>query len=76
MAGHSPVRPSIVVIRNTSLRPTATATFCFTPEDRGQWPHYTAVPKHPEEFAEFCATMVRRYAPGRADALQPVCAAG
>ena len=44
-----------------------TATFCFTPEDRGQWPHYTAVPKHPEEFAEFCATMVRRYAPGWAD---------
>ena len=48
-----------------------TATFCFTPEDRGMWPHYTAVPKHPEEFAEFCGVMIRRYAPGRADALMP-----
>jgi len=46
-----------------------TATFCFTPEHKGQWAHYTAVPKQPEEFAEFCAAMVRRYAPGRADAL-------
>ncbi len=48
-----------------------TATFCFTPEHKGQWPHYTAVPTHPEEFAEFCAAMVRRYAPGRADAMAP-----
>ncbi len=39
-----------------------TVTFCFTPEDKGTWPHYTAPPKHPEEFAEFCATMLRRYA--------------
>jgi beta-xylosidase len=45
-----------------------TATFCFTPEAEGQWPHYTAVPKHPERFAEFCATMIRRYAPGRVSA--------
>ena len=51
-----------------------TATFCFTPEDRGTWPHYTAVPKHPEEFADFCAAMIRRYAPGRADALLPASA--
>lgn len=42
-----------------------TATFCFTPEDKGIWPHHTAPPKHPEEFAEFCATMIRRYAPGQ-----------
>ncbi len=41
-----------------------TVTFCFTPEEEGEWPHYTAVPKHPERFAEFCATMVRRYARG------------
>ena len=41
-----------------------TATFCFTPEAEGEWAHYTAVPKHPERFAEFCATMVRRYARG------------
>ena len=39
-----------------------TVTFCFTPEDKGIWPHYTAPPKHPEEFAEFCAVMLRRYA--------------
>ncbi len=41
-----------------------TVTFCFTPEEEGQWPHHTAVPKHPERFAEFCATMTRRYARG------------
>ena len=41
-----------------------TVTFCFTPEDKGTWPHYTAPPKHPAEFAEFCAAMLRRYAPG------------
>ena len=49
-----------------------TATFCFTPEHKGQWAHYTAVPSHPEEFAEFCATMIRRYAPGRVDAPAPM----
>ncbi len=46
-----------------------TVTFCFTPEDRGVWPHHTAAPKDPGEFAAFCAAMIRRYAPGRADAL-------
>ncbi len=45
-----------------------TVTFCFTPEDRGTWAHHTAAPKDPHEFAEFCAAMIRRYAPGRADA--------
>ncbi|CAH2599331.1 Beta-xylosidase [Rhodovastum atsumiense] len=45
-----------------------TLTFCFTPEEEGVWPHYTAVPKAPERFAEFCAAMIRRYAPGRAPA--------
>ena len=39
-----------------------TVTFCFTPEDKGIWPHYTAPPKQPAEFAEFCAAMLRRYA--------------
>ncbi|MDQ2803432.1 MAG: beta-xylosidase [Pseudomonadota bacterium] len=39
-----------------------TLTFCFTPEDRGTWPHYTAPPQEPAEFAEFCAAMLRRYA--------------
>lgn len=39
-----------------------TATFCFTPEHRGIAPHHTSAPLVREEFAEFCATMVRRYA--------------
>ena len=39
-----------------------TVTFCFTPEERGIAPHHTSAPKVPEEFAEFCAAMLRRYA--------------
>ncbi|MGE0870187.1 MAG: beta-xylosidase [Kofleriaceae bacterium] len=39
-----------------------TVTFCFTPEDCGIAPHYTSPPRHPEEFAAFCAEMTRRYA--------------
>jgi beta-xylosidase len=39
-----------------------TVTFCFTPEHRGLKPHHTSPPEVPEEFAEFCARMVRRYA--------------
>ena len=38
-----------------------TVTFCFTPEHRGLQPHHTSAPQVPEEFAEFCARMVRRY---------------
>jgi beta-xylosidase len=38
-----------------------TVTFCFTPEHKGTWPHYTAPPKEPAEFAEFCGAMIRRY---------------
>jgi beta-xylosidase len=38
-------------------------TFCFTPESRGVRPHHTSPPRDVEEFAEFCATMTRRYAP-------------
>ncbi|MEH3147123.1 MAG: beta-xylosidase [Methylobacterium frigidaeris] len=45
-----------------------TVTFCFTPEHRGIAPHHTSAPQVPEEFAAFCAAMIRRYAPGRADA--------
>jgi beta-xylosidase len=41
-----------------------TVTFCFTPEDQGTWPHYTAPPRQPEIFAEFCARMIRRYGGG------------
>ena len=40
-----------------------TVTFCFTPEHRGLEPHHTSPPRVAEEFAEFCARMVRRYAP-------------
>jgi beta-xylosidase len=39
-----------------------TVTFCFTPEHRGLAPHYTSPPISNQEFAEFCAAMVRRYA--------------
>jgi beta-xylosidase len=41
-----------------------TLTFCFTPEERGLKPHHTSPPRRPVEFAEFCARMTRRYAPG------------
>jgi beta-xylosidase len=40
-----------------------TLTFCFTPEHRGIQPHHTSPPEVVEEYAEFCARMVRRYAP-------------
>jgi beta-xylosidase len=43
-----------------------TATFCFTPEHRGIAPHHTSAPLVPEEFAEFCASMIDRYCPLRA----------
>ena len=39
-----------------------TLTFCFTPEHCGVRAHHTSPPKNPEEYAEFCATMTRRYA--------------
>jgi beta-xylosidase len=43
-----------------------TITFCFTPEHRGIQPHHTSAPQDVAEFADFCARMVRRYAPGAA----------
>jgi beta-xylosidase len=39
-----------------------TLTFCFTPESRGLRPHHTSPPRCVDEFADFCARMVRRYA--------------
>ena len=49
----------------TALEPfEVTVTFCFTPEHKGVVPHYTSPPRDPREFADFCAAMVRRYAPG------------
>jgi beta-xylosidase len=41
-----------------------TTTFCFTPEHHGIRPHHTSAPQVLEEYAEFCARMVKRYAPG------------
>jgi beta-xylosidase len=40
-----------------------TLTFCFTPEHRGIAPHHSSAPLVKEEFADFCARMVARYAP-------------
>ncbi|MFU0505208.1 glycoside hydrolase 5 family protein [Pseudaminobacter sp. NGMCC 1.201702] len=45
-----------------------TVTFCFTPEHRGLMPHHTSPPLVPEEFAQFCAEMIRRYAGSGLDA--------
>jgi beta-xylosidase len=39
-----------------------TVTFCFTPEHRGIAPHHTSAPLVCEEFADFCASMIDRYA--------------
>jgi beta-xylosidase len=39
-----------------------TVTYCFTPEHRGIAPHHSSPPQVPEEFADFCAAMTRRYA--------------
>ena len=39
-----------------------TLTFCFTPESKGIKPHHTSAPRDIEEYAEYCARMVRRYA--------------
>ena len=39
-----------------------TLTFCFTPEHRGLAPHHTSPPVDVREYADFCASMVRRYA--------------
>ena len=38
-----------------------TVTFCFTPECEGVRPHHTSPPKRIEQFADFCARMIRRY---------------
>lgn len=50
-----------------------TLTFCFTPEQCGIEPHHTSPPRRVEEYAEFCAAMVRRYAPAEASALEHEC---
>jgi beta-xylosidase len=48
-----------------------TLTFCFTPDHRGIQPHHTSAPVDLREFADFCAAMVRRYAPHAGSASQP-----
>jgi beta-xylosidase len=53
-----------------------TVTFCFTPEHKGIEPHHTSAPAEPEEFAEFCAEMLRRYGPGRVERPAYAAAAG
>jgi beta-xylosidase len=40
-----------------------TVTFCFTPEHLGIQPHHTSAPSDLDQYAEFCAKMVKRYAP-------------
>jgi beta-xylosidase len=41
-----------------------TLTYCFTPEACGTRPHHTSPPQRPEEYADFCARMTRRYTRG------------
>ena len=43
-----------------------TVTFCFTPEHLGVAPHHTSPPVDPNQFADFCAAMIERYAPAQA----------
>jgi beta-xylosidase len=43
-----------------------TLTFCFTPAHLGIAPHHTSAARDPQAFADFCAWMVDRYAPGQA----------
>jgi beta-xylosidase len=38
-----------------------TLTFCFTPESKGIKPHHTSAPRKVEEYADFCARMVKKY---------------
>ena len=40
-----------------------TVTFCFTPEHLGIQPHHTSAARDPQQFADFCAWMIDRYAP-------------
>lgn len=49
-----------------------TLTFCFTPEHRGVAAHHTSPPLVAGEYAEFCARMVRRYAPGLRSVARPL----
>ena len=52
-----------------------TLTLCFTPEHLGVERHYTSPPRDPQDFADFAARTVARYAPRHspfvADVAQP-----
>ena len=39
-----------------------TLTLCFTPARTGRVPHHTSPPRNLGDFADFCETIVRRYA--------------
>jgi beta-xylosidase len=53
-----------------SLDPfTTTLTLCFTPEHLGIEKHYTSPPRRPEDFADFAAWSVRKYAPAPGPAM-------
>ena len=41
-------------------------TFCFTHEHLGVEAHHTSCARDPQEFADFCAWMIDRYAPANA----------
>jgi beta-xylosidase len=60
------VRPDADAWFDTQMRALegfdVTLTFCFTPESCGLQPHHTSPPRDPDQYAEFCARMVRRYA--------------
>ncbi|GAA4011625.1 beta-xylosidase [Sphingomonas swuensis] len=52
-----------------------TVTFCFTPEHLGIEPHHTSPPRDPQQFADFCAQMIERYAPVATNDARPALAA-
>ena len=48
-----------------------TMTLCFTPEHLGIERHYTSPPRNPQDFADFAAWAVERYAPARSRFVDP-----
>ncbi len=51
-------------VQMNALREFAvTMTLCFTPEHLGIERHYTSPPRNPQDFADFAAWAVERYAP-------------
>ncbi|HEY7096738.1 MAG TPA: beta-xylosidase [Terriglobales bacterium] len=48
---------------NTIEEFDTTITLCFTPEHLGRAPHHTSPPKRPNDFADFAAWAINRYAP-------------